>query len=894
MTRVPFQRSAAGSALVSTLLVIVVLSIIVVAFLQSMSTERQTARSYMNKYKAELAAQAAMNQAIAKILSTLPKTAADAKLGFTVWSWANKDTDPNFEAPYCGILTDIFDTSGSSQGVDRTAWLFSSQANISAPDKLASDDFNRHNFNAKGEITNSTKPKPIYADWVDVVSGNHAQRYAYWVSDEGGSLDITKVGNSGNTSKDTGKLADLKLSNIPDSEQAKIVDDTNRTLFKNLTPKSVLQIAPSLSTSPNSFTTVSKDVSTLINYGGMALQPRTNINSLFTNHHPNADQFVMEFDSYLSKALPADPSGKVDLYYSRKGALAGTVKRIAASVYDYISTDKTPTFSPNLKATFGNFPNISSKWKAYTDKDAYYGIKKVPMMNEFLAYYADASDASKDGSSKFSNNGSKIVVTVTRILELWNMFPDTLKVTNIQLRIFGSQSVNVFGGSSIPPSTETLTFSDTTIPPNGFVALRNVSSYTSDTTSTNPSTGSAFTGALGNATTIGLVLSASINDSTAAVIDAVYPVQLQGGPSNSKAGCGPGYSTSGETADDRTNIGQYLDHWAYTNYLRHTPGQANNTTSGSGGSKYQDMTTWFDRPLVGGGSSAYNSSPLSPPVYIKNGPLDYIGELGNIWDPSADLQDSAKRPRGGKTLVIGQFDPYYRIQNGTDNSALATYGNYLKRADAALLDVFTANDDPRVNINSPRPLTEPNRPLSILSGIFDLPTTDDFPQTAKPTYDTTAFEKQVISRLSTSNWKDARPFRNTNDLMTLGSTLSATPFVCGTSNFWSTSGSPLWKSNEPTDQPVTFYGISLPVKVTDGDDRSREEAFRRISNWVGFSSLRFHVHSAGQVLDAKQRQLAEASMNAIVTFVPNVTKNPSDGTTQSITYTVMIQQLASK
>jgi hypothetical protein len=81
MTRVPFQRSAAGSALISTLLVIVVLSIIVVAFLQSMSTERQTARSYMNRYKAELAAKAG-SEAAMDLVKNLIQTYPDSA---TIW-----------------------------------------------------------------------------------------------------------------------------------------------------------------------------------------------------------------------------------------------------------------------------------------------------------------------------------------------------------------------------------------------------------------------------------------------------------------------------------------------------------------------------------------------------------------------------------------------------------------------------------------------------------------------------------------------------------------------------------------------------------------------------------------------------------------------------------------
>lgn len=63
MRRRHLHPAARGSALVSTLLVVVVLTIIVIAFLQSMTVERATAKSYLNRYRAELAASAAQTEA---------------------------------------------------------------------------------------------------------------------------------------------------------------------------------------------------------------------------------------------------------------------------------------------------------------------------------------------------------------------------------------------------------------------------------------------------------------------------------------------------------------------------------------------------------------------------------------------------------------------------------------------------------------------------------------------------------------------------------------------------------------------------------------------------------------------------------------------------------------
>ena len=61
----PIHPCQQASSLVTTLLVLVILSIIVVAFLQSMNVERNVARSAMNRYRAEQAADAGMDTAAA-------------------------------------------------------------------------------------------------------------------------------------------------------------------------------------------------------------------------------------------------------------------------------------------------------------------------------------------------------------------------------------------------------------------------------------------------------------------------------------------------------------------------------------------------------------------------------------------------------------------------------------------------------------------------------------------------------------------------------------------------------------------------------------------------------------------------------------------------------------
>ena len=72
----PWSSANKAASLITTLLVIVVLSTIMVAFLQSMSVERLTAKSARNMLQAELAARAGLSSAIAQIVAAVGTNSA--------------------------------------------------------------------------------------------------------------------------------------------------------------------------------------------------------------------------------------------------------------------------------------------------------------------------------------------------------------------------------------------------------------------------------------------------------------------------------------------------------------------------------------------------------------------------------------------------------------------------------------------------------------------------------------------------------------------------------------------------------------------------------------------------------------------------------------------------
>ena len=243
------QLSQRASSLVTTLLVLVVLSTIVVAFMQSMSVERNVARSVKNKLQAELAAEAAMQDFLTRLYTTkesgpysaiyvpgpndnpylfLAKREFEAASTITrripLFStyYTNFAGLTNFAAPF---LSSAAVTVGD---IDRSGHAVNRQLNSSND---ISCDINKTNdrlpFGAVGLRTtiNSTNHPALSVNWVYLknTSGKVIGRYAYWADDECSKLDIRYVGNSSNVSgshsrsngASLSELSLLVLTNLP-------------------------------------------------------------------------------------------------------------------------------------------------------------------------------------------------------------------------------------------------------------------------------------------------------------------------------------------------------------------------------------------------------------------------------------------------------------------------------------------------------------------------------------------------------------------------------------------------------------------------------------------------------------------------------------------------------
>ncbi|MDR0534596.1 MAG: hypothetical protein LBH01_11660 [Verrucomicrobiales bacterium] len=959
---------ARAFALISTLLVLTILTVMVVVFLQSMRTDRLTSRAYLNKLKADAMAEAAQQSAISKILQAVP-TGTNAAKGFVTWGYSNNN---DFRPFYVAISQDVLngDFTNTSGTAPNTYWLVSSSSN-SLPANLGPNEIMALSSTASVDMNANKQIDPgggsYPAGWIYLgsnapnTSGTYG-RYAYWVDDESSKLDVSRVGNvSGTITTSTTytptvaqpndpnaplDATNLKIEGLSTEDVKTLVTYRSSTIWPS--PSSPAQTVAALSggTNQNLYTvdvtreeTVQStgtypDPQNLIAYGPKVGEARMNVNVVATTPATLADAAttaVPSISQFIQNGLPDFYNRKETTIGAASGGVPGTTNRLAASIVNYIRSERYPMLSPSLQTYFNNIQTMGSTiWGNYSNPNLWYGIAATPRVNEILYYFGTASSASPQYlvTNVGGANPYKTQVGLTRIIELWNSADTPSTVPNLYIHFIAQQHSTVSGvplNGYVPQlSSEDIAISSTpiTLSPNEFRAFslsRVYTVYSSQNTSFNAANQS------GSGTAMGFILfyiegaaptiitnddgSTTIQsmNGTPRILDAYWPCNLGGSYSTGKSGCSPGYGSSGNSEDLRETLGRYLSSWATMAKERHTPGVPNNTTGGSGGSPYQDMTTWFDRPLVGAGGG-YVKSPYSAPTHIAHAPMQNIVELGNIFDPTFDTVTGDSRPRGTKTLVIGQFDSFVR----------SNYTNYLKKADAALLEIFTIdnnNDRLRLNVNVPRPGTLTDTTYSSLNPLqtFWSYLRNQFLQFYPVAYASTPpagqpvltgsklkmtdnpINPEIAKRLVAGAWTDAKPFRNFNDFILLGYTpsqLNSSVLIDNPSpSIWGKTGS-LYNNVSGLANVSLAGGTGAAVtQRLDGNDRVREEAFGRVAHLITFRSYRYRIYSQGQALDQNGRVLARTAKNCIVDLIPNVQVSGSSGTPTSpnqITYSIKI------
>lgn len=218
-----FPPSQNASSLITTLLVLVVLSTIVVAFLQSMSVERNVAQSARNRYRAELAADAGIAAAQNQLLNLFTRYSDSA----TAWQTIRPDSglasegtvfqfrgSPLASPPSEHNLPVASSPAAYGSDVSLYAWPLISGAspttntNIDNAFVVPLSTSNSIDINAKNWVgTAPGQPRKTFrAQWVEILadpskprdlSNNPpVARYAYWIEDESFRLNINVATNA--------------------------------------------------------------------------------------------------------------------------------------------------------------------------------------------------------------------------------------------------------------------------------------------------------------------------------------------------------------------------------------------------------------------------------------------------------------------------------------------------------------------------------------------------------------------------------------------------------------------------------------------------------------------------------------------------------------------------
>lgn len=387
---VPSPRRVRASSLVTTLFVVVVLSTIVLAFLQSMTLEKQISRSLKNQFQAELAAEAGVEKAQSTILSTIQARPASAVYYTANISTSNTlnlylarytNVSGNFTVQRVPLFSTQFGNStifnNPNQAPIQTTPISvthrTQSGNVTSTLSRTEDIYTSLNSPTNQEYpygpvgltisATSSTPRPLFANWIYVTnsSGALTGRYAYWVDDECSKLDLRTIGTANRTLGTN--LSEISASSLRSlSANLTLSHITNITLLKNATqlPRSTANIRFELGgqavtnsqdwnairpfitqyslhdqRSPDGNLAIYLNEFVTSNNTSAAITSQVNtIATAITNNIPTFGTRYYQATGPASSATAATPSAEDQLKYAKK---------IAANIRDFIDSDSTAT-----------------------------------------------------------------------------------------------------------------------------------------------------------------------------------------------------------------------------------------------------------------------------------------------------------------------------------------------------------------------------------------------------------------------------------------------------------------------------------------------------------------------------------------------------------------------
>ena len=849
--RAASRRSKRASSLITTLLVLAILSTIVVAFMQSMSIERNISRSLANRFRVELMADAGL-----AVLSKIIANATQSDGFLVLRSSANNSFDDYIgQAKSNGVTEDgeavMFPLFTHSQSVLALTnqIKFSSNSSTNQNKLVPVKKFER----AGAEMTDAT------ATWVTLTDskGREIGRFAYWAEDFSSRINAAVAANAdgpgGTHRRGLGlnpqeipifPLFDKKSHSDPGTPQVSQIVSERQSF---LTQQSLSQI-PGMTSNQlihlSLFRTGHQEVD-VIPYGfGYRDEgkPKYDLNFLVLNRDLNG------IINVIKNNLP-------NFAELRRGAMPGDdyLANIAASIIDYADSDSEPTSGPNFR-----------------------GIDAFPFINEIYDH-CTASWPSSPGQG----GNYHVTVRINPYVELWN--PSNQPFSGeLQFEYDLSGQRVMVNGSPRALSTINVTMS-VSIPPNGFevISLGN-QSFTFPWGPTPPPANANMPMPAPNPfVKMNLFFGGKLIDTQPGGLrrsNANTGIARTGGNVNHWRGNAipPSDYSVGQTADPRNSF------YNQAFWFNHTYSGADGNTSWKGRGILRDeanrpfnqqkVSAWPDGgtdtlpgrraansaqvPTAAAAGGPQNEPDKSPSFISNAGSYLSIMELGNIFDPG---QHKIDNPRNGQPVDISSNQTASN-QTASDQTASDKAGGGITLAvgrrefskfdtpgsrASQLLDLFTVTPnratDGLININ-----TATRETLRALAVGLVMNNSTTINSTQYGYLNPAKIEpptKEDAADLVAEAIINSRPFFSTSQL-NLCSTNSK-----GKSANWKDKffGNPqAWPKDGPSVRQLASEGADFTTITSGWNDRAAESLLARIYNLVTVRSRVFRVLVAAE------------------------------------------------
>jgi type II secretory pathway pseudopilin PulG len=471
-----------GFTLVITVVIVALLTIMAVAFLFTSGLDRTTARASVNKAKADLAAQTAVNTAAVRLTDNISNYPDSA----TTWEIINGDPSTVLyyrdETPEHAIASNTPAKLYALPLVSGAIAQLNASKNTTLPatlDDNNSIDINHARFSGDTQGWVGAAPGvarlALRGPWVNLTDSDNkvTGRYAYWMEDESFKANVNLMGKTLRGSGTLGNSPDqiplqgwlkASLNTSPDLDIAANDIFSMRAGFKNSLLLEARELnrttgQPTLADSSKFEATIFSGALNLSRGGSK----RVNLNKLVVDS-TTATEIRNQLDKIIktvSYHLPNFPqrfyrngSDKNTLDVSSSGSPSNQViylNKIAANIRDYIDTDSAPTVVNNdLSVNIGAVPahSLPGGGASGTNEVIAIGKEAVPVIQEYMVRVKQIEPKLRQVATCNYN------IEIDHYVEVWNMTNKDITLASLGsnpfLRISNQFGWTSYGGTDIP------------------------------------------------------------------------------------------------------------------------------------------------------------------------------------------------------------------------------------------------------------------------------------------------------------------------------------------------------------------------------------------------------------------------------------------------------------